>query len=200
MTPNKDFDEILYILLTKTCQKMAKEMAQDVDAIIKDEVLKEIATFIPTSLDYLTQVLGLNLDLATHLFTVIQKYVADNHISTSLDVPIKAKTYKAIDKVYIVQQIDRKIDLAVIADAKLMSIEELLDDIESIYAAGIKLNLTYYVNSILTPEEQQEIQSFLIQSSDNKLQKAYEALGDSYPKQDIRIMYIKMLFDTLKKG
>ena len=115
-------------------------------------------------------------------------------------MPIKAKTYKAIDKVYIVQQIDRKIDLAVIADAKLMSIEELLDDIESIYAAGIKLNLTYYVNSILTPEEQQEIQSFLIQSSDNKLEKAYEALGDSYPKQDIRIMYIKMLFDTLKKG
>jgi ATP-dependent DNA helicase RecQ len=200
MSSNKDFDETLYGLLKKTCKKMAKEMGTDVDAIIQDDILQEIATFIPTSLEDLKQVTGLNTELATHFLAIIKKYVADHHSNTPLEVPVTTKTCKATDKVYIVKQIDRKLPLEEIAAAKLITLEELLDDIEAIYCTGIKLNLGYYIDSILTPDEQQEIQHVFMQPPVNNLQKAYSMLGDTYAKEDIRLMHIKMLFDTKKQG
>lgn len=202
MIPHHDFDENLYNLLKQTCQNMSKEMDTDtkVDTLIKDDTLKEIATLIPTSLDYLTQVTNLNIDLANPLLATIKKYLSDNHTSTSLDVPVNINPCKTTDKVYIVQQIDRKVDLAEIAAYKHMSMEELLDDIEAIYCMGLKLNLNYYVNSILTAEEQQEIQHVLTQVPEDKLYHAYKALNGSYTKVDIRIMYIKMLFEKSKQG
>jgi len=199
MSSNIDFDESLYTLLKQASQKIAKEMKTTIDTLINDNTLKEIATFIPTSLDDLTQ-LGIKVELARRLLTAIQEHVSDQHISAGLDIPAKTATNcKTTDKVYIVQQIDRKIPLEEIAATKLISIEELLDDIESIYCTGIKLNVNYYVDSILSPDEQQEIKDVFMQPPVNDLKKAYNVLGDTYAKEDIRLMHIKMLFETPKK-
>jgi len=199
-TMNKNYDENLFSILQKIREKVAKEKGIPAYTVLQDTSLEEMALVYPTNLDELAQIGGLSMGKAIKFgapfINAIRKYVEDNDIVTSCDILVKSKASRSKDKVYIIQQIDRKIDLEEIASTKFQTMEELLDEIEAICYSGVKLNLSYYIDNILTKEQQKEIYNYFMQAKEDNIKKAYKVLGKYYNEEDIRLMHIKFLSEV----
>lgn len=96
-------------------------------------------------------------------------------------------------KIAIVQAIDRKINLEEIAEANGIEFDTLLDEIESIVNAGTRINITYYINDIIDPEDQSEVFEYFRTSTSDNLSEAYKELCPDYSENEIRLMRIKFL-------
>ena len=72
---------------------------------------------------------------------LIAKYVEENEIERPDDFVMKSVVNKSGNKVYIIQQTDKKIPLETIAKNKDMRLDDLLEEMETITASGTKLNL-----------------------------------------------------------
>ncbi len=59
---------------------------------------------------------------------------------------VKSAVNKSKIKIYIIQQIDKKMDLEEIASSKDITMPELIEEIEHICYSGTKLNLNYYID------------------------------------------------------
>ena len=96
-------------------------------------------------------------------------------------------------KIYLIQGVDRKIDLEELADGKGLEFEELLCELEAIAEEGTKINIDYYIDEILEPDCQDEILDFFRSSEEDDLEGAIQELGDEYTEEEIRLMRIKFL-------
>eukprot|EP01132_Coremiostelium_polycephalum_P000226 gene226-301_t len=197
MTTHKGYDENLVHLLKKLREKIAKEKGIPAYTVLQDSSLEELAMVYPTTLEELAKVGGLSMGKAIKFgepfIQAIKKYVEENDIITSSDIVVKSKASRSKDKVYIIQQIDRKANLEEIATAKSQSMDQLLDEIEAICYSGLKLNLNYYIDTVLSKDEQQEIYDYFMQAKEDNIKQAYRALGDYYNEEDIRLIRIKFL-------
>ena len=102
-----------------------------------------------------------------------------------------------MNKVYIIQSIDRKIPLEDIADAKGMEMEELMDEIEAIVYSGTKLNLDYYIEQTLDDDVIDEIfDYFHDEAESDSLADAMEDLRDDYDELEVRLVRIKFLCEV----
>ncbi|MCZ6693033.1 MAG: ATP-dependent DNA helicase RecQ, partial [Bacteroidetes bacterium] len=125
---------------------------------------------------------------------VINKYVEDNDITTASDVVVKSAINKSKIKIFIIQQIDRKIDLDEIAESKAVTLNNIIDEIEHICYSGTKLNLDYYIHQILDEEKQEEIYDYFMNSETDSIDTAFQELGEEdYTEEEIRLMRIKFL-------
>jgi ATP-dependent DNA helicase RecQ len=97
-------------------------------------------------------------------------------------------------KVYIIQNIDRKVSLDDIAHAKNLEMPKLLDEIEAIVNSGTKLNLDYYINEVLDEDHQDEVFDYFREAETESVNEALDELGeDEYSEEDIRLMRIKFM-------
>jgi ATP-dependent DNA helicase RecQ len=104
---------------------------------------------------------------------------------------------KSVNKVYIIQSIDRKIPLDEIADSKGMDMEELLDEIEAIVASGMKLNLNYYIEQTIDDDVVDEIfDYFRNEAESDSLEAAMEDLRDDYDEPEVRLVRLKFLCEV----
>ncbi|MEL6358585.1 MAG: ATP-dependent DNA helicase RecQ, partial [Bacteroidota bacterium] len=120
----------------------------------------------------------------------------DNHIITASDIVVKSKADRSKNKIYIIQQIDRKVDLEEIATARSLSMEELIKEMEQICYAGTKLNLDYHIETILTEGQEEEIFDYFMEASTDNINEALKILGDVYEEEDLRLMRIKFLSEV----
>ena len=97
-------------------------------------------------------------------------------------------------KIFIIQQVDRKVDLEEIADSKGITFEELLTEIENICYSGTKLNLDYYIDDMLDESKQEQIFEYFLNSETDSLDEALqdEDMTD-FSEEEIRLMRIKFL-------
>ena len=110
---------------------------------------------------------------------------------------MKSMVNKSVNKVYIIQSIDRKIPLDEIADSKGMDMEELLDEIEAIVASGMKLNLNYYIEQTIDDDVVDEIfDYFRNEAESDSLQAAMEDLRDDYDEPEVRLVRLKFLCEV----
>lgn len=197
---NKAHDETLLHFLKELREKVAQEKGIPPYAVLQDTSLEEMTLVYPTTLDELAQVSGLSMSKATKFglpfIQLIKNYVAENDIMTFLDIVVKSKASRSKDKVYIIQQIDKKVALEEIATAKLQSMEELIEAIEHICYSGVKLNLNYYIDTILTQAQQQEIYDYFMHTQQDDIRQACKVLGKQYDEEDIRLMRIKFLSEV----
>ena len=124
----------------------------------------------------------------------IEKYVDENDIETPNDVVVKSSVNKSKTKIFIIQQIDRKVDLEEIAESINLSFEDMLSEIENICYAGTKLNLTYYIDQVLDRHKQEDIHDYFMSAETDSLDAAFQ--DDSiaeYSEEEIRLMRIKFL-------
>lgn len=196
----KSFDETLYEILKKLRKEVAKKKNLPPYVIFQDPSLEEMAALYPTSKEELTRINGVGIGKAEKFgkpfLETINQYVEENEIVTAKDVVIKSSVNKSKTKIYIIQQIDRKIDLQEIADSKGMSYAELIDEIEHICYSGTKLNLDYYIDNIMDPDRQEEVFDYFMNSHTDKIEDALNELGDDeYDEEDLRLMRIKFLSD-----
>ena len=107
---------------------------------------------------------------------------------------MKSSSNRSKNKIFIIQQIDRKVDLEEIADSKNMSMEELIHEIEQICYSGTKLNLNYYIDSMLDDEKQEEVYDYFMTANSDNITQALKELGeDDYTDEELRLMRIKFL-------
>lgn len=192
------FDEVLVNMLKVLRKKVAKEKEIPPYAVFQDSSLEEMATTYPTTAEDISRINGVGMGkvqkFGKPFIDLIKKYVEDNDIVTATDVVVKSAVNKSKTKIFIIQQIDRKIDLDEIAESKVLTMSELLDEIEHICYSGTKLNLDYYINQIMDDEKQAEIFDYFMSSENDSIDKALVELGsDMVSEEELRLMRIKFM-------
>lgn len=199
-SPNSgnSYDPVLFDLLKAERKKIAKQKDLPPYVIIQDPSLQEMATTFPTTKEALANVNGIGMG-KVHKFggsflKLIQKYVEDNDIDIEDVVVIKSAGDKSKNKIFIIQQIDRKIDLEEMADMKGWDMNTLLDEIEMICYSGTKLNLDYYLEQIMDDEKQDDIIDYFMNAESDDIDEALDEFeDDDVSEEDLRLMRIKFL-------
>lgn len=191
-------DEVLFDMLKNLRKKLAKEKGLPPYVLFQDPSIKEMATVYPTTKEDLAHIAGVGMGkvqkFGKPFLDMITKYVEENDIVTAADVVVKTTVNKSKIKIYIIQQIDKKVDLEEIASSKDLTMQELIEEIEHICYSGTKLNLNYYIDNILDDERQDEIYDYFMNASTDNIAVALKELGtDDYTEEDLRLMRIKFL-------
>jgi ATP-dependent DNA helicase RecQ len=194
------YDEILFDQLKGLRKKVAKEKGLPPYVIFQDPSLEEMATTFPTTKEELSQVNGVGMGKVSKFgkpfIDLIKKYVEENDIITSTDVVVKSTVNKSKNKIFIIQQIDRKIDLEEIAQKQGISYTEVVEEIEHICYSGTKLNLDYYLEGILDEDRQDEVFDYFMKAESDKISIAMEHFGDDYSEDELRLMRIKFMSEV----
>jgi ATP-dependent DNA helicase RecQ len=127
---------------------------------------------------------------------IIARYVEENEIERPMDMVVKSVVNKSGLKVYIIQNIDRKLPLESIAKSKQLSFSELLDEIERIVSSGTKVDISYYIREHIDEEKQREVLDYFKESDSDSVGEALKELGeDDYTEEEVRLLRIKFLSD-----
>jgi ATP-dependent DNA helicase RecQ len=169
--------------------------------IFGDPSLEDMSIMYPITIDELKNCQGVGEGKARkfgkEFLNLIAKYVEENEIIRPDDFVMKSIVNKSVNKVFIIQSIDRKLPLEDIADAKGMEMEELLDEIEAIVYSGTKLNLNYYIEQTLDDDVVDEIFDYFKEEAESdSLADAMEELGSDYDEMEVRLVRIKFLCEV----
>jgi ATP-dependent DNA helicase RecQ len=191
-------DDKLFELLKDLRQKEAKKKALPPFVIFLETSLQDMATLYPTTTQELEKCQGVSKGKALRygkpFIDLIAKYVEQNDIEKPEDFVMKSVVNKSMNKVYIIQQADKKIPLETIAKNKDMKLDVLLEEMETIAASGTKLNLDYAVDEMLDEYEQDEIIDYFKSCETSSLDVAKQELSESnFSWEQLKIMRIKFL-------
>jgi ATP-dependent DNA helicase RecQ len=191
-------DDKLFTMLKELRQKEAKRKGLPPFVIFLESSLQDMATLFPLSLQDLEKCQGVSKGKAVRygkpFVEMIAKYVEDNDIVRPDDFVMKSVVNKSGNKVYIIQQTDKKIPLETIARNKSWRMDEMLEEMETIAASGTKLNLNYAIDEMLSEDEQHEILDYFKGCETSSLQVALDELADgNYNWEQLKIMRIKFL-------
>ena len=189
-------DNTLFAILKDLRKKIAKKNNLPPYVIFQDPSLEDMCTNYPITLEELANIQGVGSGKAQkygqEFVEVIKQYVEDNEIERAQDLVVKTVANKSKFKVYIIQNIDRKIDLEDIASAEGLTFEELIKEMEAIVFSGTKLNIDYYLSQILDDEQQQEIMDYFMEAKTDNIADAYEEFDGDYSEEDLRLMRLKL--------
>jgi ATP-dependent DNA helicase RecQ len=191
-------DEKLFEMLKELRQKEAKKKALPPFVVFLENSLQDMATMYPTNLQELEKCQGVSKGKAMRygkpFIDLIAKYVEENNIERPDDFVMKSVVNKSGNKVYIIQQVDKKIPLETIARNKDMRLDVLLEEMETIAASGTKLNLDYAISEMLDDYEQQDIIEYFKGCETSSLQVAQQELSEGqFTWEQLKIMRIKFL-------
>lgn len=193
-------DPQLYGILKDLRKQIAKKHDLPPFVIFQDPSLADMSIQYPVSLEELQNIQGVGQGKARRygkeFVEIIKKYVEENDIERPEDMVVRSVANKSKNKVFIIQNIDRKIAFDDIADALGMDMKDILTEVEAIVNSGTKLNIDYYVNDVLDEDRQDEVFDYFRESHDDSIEKALNELGeDEYSEEDIRLMRIKFISD-----
>ena len=191
-------DAELLQMLKDLRKKLAKQKGLPPFVIFQDPSLEEMCTHYPITNEELKQISGVGAGKALKFgkpFTdLIQKYVEDNEIDRPVDMVIKSAANKSALKVFIIQNIDRHLDLQDIAASKGITYEEILKEIDTIVNSGTKLNLNYYIDEVIDEDKQEEVFDYFRTAEVDSIDDALAELGnDEYTREEVQLMRIKFL-------
>ena len=110
---------------------------------------------------------------------------------------VKAVANKAGNKIFIIQSIDRQMDFEDIARAKNLDMDELLTEIEAIVNSGTRLDIQYYLNTIMDEDKVDDIYLYFKEDAEtDSLEDAIEELGSEYSEEEIRLVRIKFISEV----
>ena len=192
-------DPELFAILSALRKKVAQRLNLPPYVIFQDPSLESMATTYPVTLDELAGINGVGTGKAKRygqeFIDLIKTYVEENEIDRPEDLRVRTVANKSKLKIAIIQAIDRKIDLNEIAITNGIEFDQLLDEIEAIVNAGTRINIAYFLDEIIDPDDQDEIFDYFRSSTSDSLNEAYKELGSVYSEEEIRLMRIKFLSD-----
>ncbi len=179
-------------------KKVSKEKNLPPFVIFLESSLEDMATMYPTTMEELEKISGVSkgksLRYGKPFLDVIIKYVEENDVIRPDDFVMKSVVNKNNNKIFIIQNVDKKMTLETIAKNKSLKIEELLEEMETIVASGTKLNLGYAIDEMVDEYEQEEIMDYFKGCQTSDLAVAQEELADSdFSWEQLKIMRIKFL-------
>ncbi len=191
-------DPALFSMLKDLRKEVAKKKNLPPFVIFLENSLEDMATHYPTTSEELEKIQGVSkgkaLRYGRKFIELISKYVEENDIDKPEDFVIKSVVNKSGLKVFIIQNIDKRIPLETIARNKGITIPELLDEMESIVASGTKLNLDYCIDEELDDEAQEDIIDYFKGCETSSLEAAEKELEDGgYTIEQLKLMRIKFI-------
>ena len=194
-------DTRLMAMLKDLRKDVARKMKLQPWVIFGDPSLEDMSIMYPMTIDELKNCQGVGEGKARKFgkpfLEMISKYVEENDIIRPDDFVMKSTVNKSVNKVFIIQSVDRKLPLEDIADAKGLEMDELLDEIEAIVLSGTRLNLDYYIEQTLDDDVVDEIFDYFKEEAESdSLAAAMEDLGGDYDELEVRIVRIKFLCDV----
>jgi ATP-dependent DNA helicase RecQ len=191
-------DEPLFEMLKEMRQQEAKKRKLPPFVIFLENSLQDMATLYPTTLEELERCQGVSKGKAIKygkpFVDLIEKYVTENNIEKPDDFVMKSVANKSSNKIYIIQNVDKKIPIETIAKNKDLRLDELLEQMETIAASGTKLNLDYAIDEWLDEYDQEEILEYFKNCETSSLQIAQQELSENeYTWEQLKIMRIKFL-------
>ncbi|HTD98217.1 MAG TPA: DNA helicase RecQ [Mucilaginibacter sp.] len=191
-------DTELLQMLKDLRKKIAKQKGLPPFVIFQDPSLEEMCTHYPINTEELKQISGVGagkaLKFGAQFTDLIKKYVEDNEIDRPIDMVIKSAANKSALKVYIIQNIDRHLNLEDIAKSKGLSYEEILREVESIVNSGTKLNLNYFIDEVIDEDRQDEVFDYFKTAEIDSIDDALVELGhDEYTREEVQLMRIKFM-------
>ncbi len=191
-------DEVLFEMLKEVRQVEAKKRKLPPFVIFLENSLQDMATLYPTTIEELDRCQGVSKGKAIKygkpFVDLIDKYVTENNIEKPDDFVMKSVANKSNNKIYIIQNVDKKIPIETIAKNKDLRLDELLEEMETIAASGTKLNLDYAIDEWLDEYDQEEILEYFKNCETSSLQIAQEELSENeYTWEQLKIMRIKFL-------
>ena len=186
-------DPVLFEMLKDLRKQVAREKNLPPFVIFLENSLEDMATNYPTTLEELEKIQGVSkgktLRYGRKFVELIARYVEENDITKPDDFVMKSVVNKSGMKVFIIQNIDKKIPLETIAKNKGLTLPDLLLEMETIVASGTRLNLDYCLEQELDENEQEDIFDFFRNSADDNMEEAFEEFKD----RDVSIEHLKMM-------
>ncbi len=188
-------DEVLLMMLKNLRRKIAKQKDVPPYVVFQDPALEEMAIHYPTSIEELGHIQGVGAGKAKRFgkefASLIKEHVVQNNIERPTDMVVRSIVNKSKFKVYIIQGIDRQLNLEDIADAKGLDFDDLLKEMEAIVYSGTKLNLNYYIDQLIDEDKQEDILNYFHEADNDSLSEAINELGEEeYTEEEIRLMRI----------
>ena len=193
-------DIALFELLKDLRKQFAKEKKLPPFVIFLESSLEDMSIQYPTTLEELERISGVSKGKAIRygekFVALISKYVEENQIVKPDDFVMKSVVNKSGNKVFIIQQVDKKTALDVIAKSRGIPMEQLLEEMETIVASGTKLNLSYAIDQMVDEDDQDEILDYFKSCETSSLDVAKAELSDlDLEWEQLKIMRIKFLCD-----
>ncbi|PRZ20051.1 ATP-dependent DNA helicase RecQ [Flavobacterium granuli] len=193
-------DEVLMGMLRDLRKKVAKKLGVPPFVVFQDPSLEDMALKYPISLEELINIHGVGEGKAKKygrdFIDLISHYVADNDIIRPDDLVVKSTGVNSANKLYIIQNIDRKLSLDDIAKAKGLTMDSLIKEMEQIVYAGTKLNIKYWIDDMLDEDQQEEIHDYFMESTTDKIEDALKEFEGDYDIDELRLMRIKFISEV----
>jgi len=193
-------DPKLLALLKNLRKQQAKKLEVPPFVIFQDPSLEDMALKYPVDTEELLNIHGVGEGKAKKygkpFLQLIQQYVEDNDIIRPDDLVVKSTGANSALKLYVIQNIDRKLPLDDIASSKGISMDDLIKEMEQIVYMGTKLNLDYWIDEILDEDQQEELQDYFLEAQDDKISHAMEEFDGDYEDDEIRLYRIKFISDV----
>jgi ATP-dependent DNA helicase RecQ len=193
-------DEVLMDMLRDLRKKVAKKLGVPPFVVFQEPSLEDMALKYPISQIELINIHGVGEGKAkkygAEFIALINKYVEENDIFRPDDLVVKSTGTNSVNKLYIIQNIDRKLSLDDIARAKGLTMDALIKEMEQIVYSGTKLNIKYWIDDMLDDEQQEEIHDYFMESTTDKIEDALKEFEGDYDIDELRFMRIKFISEV----
>ncbi|MFN8275558.1 MAG: ATP-dependent DNA helicase RecQ [Flavobacteriaceae bacterium] len=193
-------DEALMGMLRDLRKKVAKKLGVPPFVVFQDPSLEDMALKYPITIEELTNTHGVGEGKAKKygkdFVELISRYVQDNDIVRPDDLVVRSTGANSANKLYIIQNIDRKLPLDDIASSKGLSMDALLKEMEQIVYSGTKLNISYWVDELLDDDQQEEIHEYFMESETDRIEDALREFDGDYDIDELRLMRIKFISEV----
>ncbi|MFD2890976.1 DNA helicase RecQ [Flavobacterium chuncheonense] len=193
-------DEVLMGMLKDLRKKVAKKLGVPPFVVFQDPSLEDMSLKYPITIDEMGSIHGVGEGKAKkygkEFVDLIARYVEDNDIMRPDDLVVKSTGANSGLKLYIIQNVDRKLALDDIAKAKGLEMDDLLKEMEQIVYSGTKLNISYWVDDVLDEDQQEEIHDYFMDSESDSIKDALEEFDGEYDTEELRLMRIKFISEV----
>jgi len=193
-------DEHLLRLLKDLRKKEAQKQDIPPFVIFQDPSLEDMALKYPINMEELVNIHGVGEGKARKygkpFLDLIATYVEENDVVRPDDLVVKSTGANSGLKLYIIQNIDRKLPLDDIASSKGLEIRDLVKEMEQIVFSGTKLNLGYWIDEILDEDQQEEIHEYFLDAETDDIEKALKEFDGEYEDEELRLYRLKFMSEV----
>ena len=194
-------DEELFAMLKDLRRKVAKQNDLPPYVIFQDPSLEDMSIQYPITIEEMQTISGVGAGKAqkfgAEFVKLIKAYVEEKEIIRPQDLVVKSVANKSNNKIFIIQSIDRKMDFEDIARARNLDMDELLTEIEAIVNSGTRLDIQYYLNTLMDEDKVNDIYLYFKEDAESdSMEDALEELGSEYSEEEIRLVRIKFISEV----
>ncbi len=193
-------DDQLLRQLKDLRKSQAKKLGVPPFVVFQDPSLEDMALKYPISMEELININGVGEGKAKKygkaFLEFIAQYVEENDVIRPDDLVVKSTGANSGLKLYIIQNIDRKLPLTDIASSKGLDIPELIKEMEQIVFSGTKLNLGYWIDEVLDEDQQEEIHEYFLEAETDDLDQALKEFDGEYEDEELRLYRLKFISEV----